>query len=108
MDIKLFVKTLRKALLENNNNKKFSEAWLTEEDAGGLYNTGKYNLHLKADFKIDSLFAEIREVIHMLGRDAPEASKLIWTVRIYNSSDRVRCEIFDICVFSETMSFRYI
>ncbi len=102
MDTAILIKNLNEVLCKyNKNTNKYSEAWLSEVDFGGLYNNGKFSLCLKAEHQIDSCFDETREIIELLKKEAKKEFESIWTIRIYDNHDRIHCEESDLRVYSE-------
>ncbi len=86
MDTKLLIANLHSIFCEYNREiRRYSEIWLSDADFGGLYNSGKYVLNLKAeqDYDIDSCGQEIEEILTMLDDKAKEELQFIWRVDIY-------------------------
>ncbi|MEO6453442.1 MAG: hypothetical protein ABIN97_05185 [Ginsengibacter sp.] len=104
MDTKSLIANLHSVFCEfNREKKKYSEIWLTEADFGGLYNSGKYVLNLKAehDYYIDSCGHEIEEILTLLDQKAKEELQFIWSVDIYDSDEEIHCQSMDTLVYED-------
>ena len=103
MDKAVFIEELKDLFCdEDKHGRRYSKVWLTEEDFGGLYNSGKYVLHVKAEHQLDECNPEIRYVIKLLTeRFGREKMNLIRTVSVYNANEEVHCDSYEIVVFSE-------
>jgi hypothetical protein len=102
MDKTALVKKLNEVFCNwNKSDAKYSEVWLTEADFGGLYNSGKFTLNVKAEHEISSCFDEINNILELLRKDAPTEEKYIYSVMVYDPSENVHCAFEDIKVFTE-------
>ncbi len=105
MDTKALIKILHDIFCENNKTgKKYVEVWLQEEDFGGLYNSGKFVLCLKAEHEIDSCLDETEEIINLLSQKAPKELEYIWRVTIFDMDERIHCESEELKVYDEHSS----
>jgi hypothetical protein len=92
MDTQFLVNKLSQVFCNTNRQGvQYSEVWLTEANLGGLYRNGKYVLHVKAVHPVISCFDETVSIIQLLKKEAPEAAKRIWTVKIYDANDVMVC-----------------
>lgn len=90
---------------ENKATKKYSSVWLTEADFGGLYQSNKYVVNVKAEREISSCNDEIKHIVTDLFKQlAKDELALIWKVVVYNSYEEIHCESDDILVYAETDS----
>lgn len=106
MDQTAFIKTLNSIFCETNqNDKKYSEVWLSEADFGGVYNSGKFVLNVKAEHRIPACDDEIFAVIRLLQEKAPKALESIWRVVVYNSDDDIHC-VDDLPVYTQSDACR--
>lgn len=102
MDSKTFIRNLNSLFCEvNRQGKRYSQVWLSDIDMGGLYQTGKYELNVKAGFLLESIFGEMDDIIYLLRDKACEEMKSIWWVKVHNVGDRVACTSDDLLVFEE-------
>jgi hypothetical protein len=86
---------------ENKENKKYAEVWLSEADFGGLYQSNKFVLNVKAEHQIESCNSEIRYVTTQLFKKlSKEDWSLIWRVDVYNADEQIHCQSGDILVYS--------
>src|SRR5580704_1842173 len=99
-----------KALITNLNHvfcnlsiegKVYSKVWLEDVDFGGLYQSDKYILNVKAHHRIDNCNSEIDYIIHILNDRAKEELRSIWRVSVYHANENVRCDSPDLIVFEE-------
>nr|MBA2406658.1 hypothetical protein [Chitinophagales bacterium] len=51
---------------ENKANRKYSEVWLSDVDFGGLYETDKVVVNVKAEHEIESCNEEIKYIVTVL------------------------------------------
>ena len=79
----------------------YSKVWLEDVDFGGLYQSDKYILNVKAHHKIDNCGSEIDYLIDILNERAKEELRSIWRVSIYHANENVRCDSTDLIVFEE-------
>lgn len=103
MDTKILIEKLNKIFCnKNKSGNKYLEIWLTEADLGGIYKNGKYILNVKAEHEIPSCFDEIGNILDLLEREAKEESKFIWSVNVYDPSDRIHCEGEEMLILDES------
>lgn len=87
---------------ENKTNKKCSEIWLSDVDFGGLYQTDKVVVNVKAEHKIDSCNEEIKYIVTVLFKQlSREELTLIWRVDVYNSFEEMHCQSEDLLVYNK-------
>jgi hypothetical protein len=102
MDRKVLIKNLNNLFCNlNKQGRKYSEVWLTDLDFGGLYQSGKYILNVKAHHKIDSCSDEIREILGILEKEVHSELQYIWSVTVYDANDQIHCISSDSLVFEE-------
>ncbi|MBC7425010.1 MAG: hypothetical protein H7321_00630 [Bacteroidia bacterium] len=90
---------------ENKANKKYSEVWLSDADFGGLYQSHKYIVNVKAEHLISSCNDEIKYIITNLFKGlSTEELEFVWRVVVFNSNEQVHCESVDILIYSEEVS----
>lgn len=88
--------------IENKTNRKYSEVWLSDVDFGGLYQTDKVVVNVKAEHNIDSCNEEIKYIINVLFKQlSQEEMSLIWRVDVYNASEEFHCQTEDVMVYTE-------
>lgn len=86
---------------ENKASKKYSEIWLSEVDFGGLYQTDKVVVNVKAEHEIDSCNEEIKYIVTVLFKQlSKEELSLIWRVDVYNSFEEIHCQSDDLLVYT--------
>jgi hypothetical protein len=61
-------------------------------DFGGLYHSKKYILNVKADHQMENCSTEIKDVLHLLDKEAKEELKYIWRVAVHHANEDVYCE----------------
>ncbi len=104
---KLSIEDLKKKLkdvfcAENRTANKYSAVWLTNADFGGLYESSKFIVHIKAEHEIDSCNEEIKYIITVLFKQlSKEELSAIWRVDVYNSFEEMHCQSEDILVYTE-------
>ena len=87
---------------ENKTSHKYAEVWLSDVDFGGLYQTDKFVVNVKAEHKISSCNEEIKYIITDLFKQlSKEELSLIWRVDVYNSFEQIHCQSDDILVYTE-------
>lgn len=87
---------------ENKTSHKYSEVWLSDVDFGGLYQTDKVVVNVKAEHEILSCNNEIKYIVaHLFGQLPVEERSMIWRVKVYNASEQMHCESDDILVYTE-------
>ena len=112
MDDKALVKKLTDKLKsifcnENTKQKKYAQVWLSKADFGGLYNSGKYVLNVKAEHELPSCMDEISYINALLFRDFTDTERsYIWRIAVYNSHEEIHCESDEISVYSEEETCR--
>lgn len=103
MDRKALVKKLRNLFCSlNQEGRKYTEVWLSDVDFGGWYHSDKHViLHVKAEQVIGKITTEIKNLVHILHDKIKEETPHIWSVAVYDSSERVHCESGDMMVYDE-------
>jgi len=102
MDRKALIKNLNHLFCNlNKQGRKYSEVWLTDVDFGGLYQSGKYVLNVKAHHRIDSCNDEIKEILAILDKEAHSELQYVWSVSVYDANDQIHCISSDSIVFDE-------
>jgi hypothetical protein len=103
---------VRKTLIENLNRvfcnlskrgRLYSRVWLEEFDFGGLYQSGKYVLHVQAHPTIENRFREIEFIIYHLDATAKAELNYIWHVSVQRN-DRNAYYEQDLIVYEEAAS----
>lgn len=103
MDKKVLIENLHKLFCQTNqSDKKYSEVWLSDADFGGMYDSRKFVLNVKAEHNIDNSNNEIFSIIKMLSEQAPKELENIWRVVVYNPDDTWHCfGDADVLVYTE-------
>jgi hypothetical protein len=103
MDQKTLINKLNTVFCrKNREDKKYSEVWLSDVDFGGMFDSGKFVLNIKAEHTIDNCNDEIFSIVNMLNSEAPEVFEKIWRVVVYNPDDTWHCYTNeDILVYTE-------
>jgi len=84
---------------ENQGARRYSEIWLSKADFGGLYNSDKYLLNVKASHNLKNCNEEIEHVVDVLYSSlSPEEIAYIWRIIVYNSNEEPSCLSDDISV----------
>lgn len=87
---------------ENKTSHKYSEVWLSDVDFGGLYQTDKVVVNVKAEHEIASCNEEIKYIVtHLFRQLTKEERSMIWRVDVYNSFEEIHCQSDDMIVFTE-------
>ncbi len=101
-NIEEFRKKLKDIICKNAKERHYSEVWLSEADFGGLYQSDKFILNVKAEHDLDSCNEEIIYLNRVLFNSlSKEELGLIWRIAVYNSSDQIHCLSADILVYNE-------
>ncbi len=88
--------------LENKNSKKYSEVWLSDVDFGGLYQSDKVVVNVKAEHKVESCNDEIKYIVTVLFKQlSKKESSLIWRVDVYNSFEEIHCQSDNLLVYTK-------
>lgn len=106
MDRKALVRNLNQAFRDNQKegSNKFTEAWLSYVDFGGLYFTEDiYVLIVKAAY-LDGLKEDIHDVYALIDQKAKQELVHIWNVSVHHTDDRIRCTADDFPVFKSDES----
>jgi len=86
---------------ENKVNQKYAEIWLSDVDFGGLYQSDKFVVNVKARHQIASCNEEIKHIVTNLFKQlSKEELSFIWRVDVYNADEQIHCQIEDIIVYS--------
>ncbi len=86
---------------ENKVSRKYSEIWLSDVDFGGLYQSDKFVVNVKAEHKIASCNEEIKHIVTNLFKQlSKEELYFIWRVDVYNSDEQIHCKSEDILVYT--------
>ena len=99
-----FTKKLEKIFCDANKaDKRYAEVWLTEEDFGGLPDSEKFVINVKALNEIESCNKEIKYITtELLAGLTKEEISMFWSVNVYNSNDEMACaNCLGIPVFNE-------
>ena len=87
---------------ENRGKNKYSKVWLSEADFGGLYQSDKFIVNVKAEQEIDSCNEEIKYIVTNLFKQlSKEELSSIWRVEVYNSFEEIHCQSDDILVYTD-------
>lgn len=105
MDTRTLIRTLKKKLNKvfcdyNQIDKRYADVWLTRFDFGGMYDSGTFVLHVKAQYQIDKSNEELRAIINLLEEKAKDESVFITTVAFYNADEHSPYESDDIIVYT--------
>lgn len=85
---------------ENKKNRKYSQVWLSYVDFGGLYQSEKVIVNVKAEHEIDSCNDEIKDIMSMLFSNmTKEELAFIWRVDVYNSFEVIHCQSDELLVY---------
>jgi len=107
MVVTISIEDLRKKLKdifckENKGTNKYSTVWLSDADFGGLYQSDKFVVNVKAEHEIDSCNEEIKYIITNLFKQlSKEELSAIWRVDVYNSFEEIHCQSDDILVYTD-------
>lgn len=103
MDTKILIANLHTLFCDELKviKKKYTKVWLSEPEAGGLYNSGKYVLNVMAEHEIENCNHEIRYVLKILNEKAKPELENILRVVVYHSEDEddYFCKSEDLVVF---------
>lgn len=101
MDTKALVRKLNRVFCDaNQKDRKYAEIWLSEVDFGGMYKSGDFVLHVKAQYQLEYCFKEIKVIFDLLSERAKDELKLIWRLSVYNADEQVQPECGDILVYT--------
>jgi len=93
MDSKTLIKNLHQLFCKaRKKNKIYSKVWLEIADFGGLYDSKKYILNVKAHHQIENHYGEIKDVLYLLDKEAKEELSYIWRVAVYHANEDVYSE----------------
>ncbi len=88
---------------ENKAQKKYAHIWLSDVDFGGLYQSEKFVLNVKAEHQIMSCNEEIKYIITNLFKQlTKEDRSFIWRVDVYNSHEQIHCQSEDIVIYTDS------
>lgn len=102
----IYIEDLKKKLkdifcVENKANRKYAEIWLSDVDFGGLYQSDKFVVNVKAEHPIASCNEEIKHIVtHLFKQLSKEELSFIWRVDVYNSDEQMHCQSEDILVYT--------
>ena len=86
---------------ENKSENKYSEIWLSDVDFGGLYQSDKFVVNVKAEHQIASCNEEIKHIVTNLFKQlSKEELSFVWRVDVYNSDEQIHCQSEDILVYT--------
>lgn len=107
MGSKKFVTELIMSLREifqkdNAINNKYSQAWLSEVDFGGLlYRENLFVVNVKIEPHVESRSVELKYIIMELFKDLPQQqNNAIWRVSVHAAKESIECEYDDRLIFS--------
>jgi hypothetical protein len=101
MDRNQLIKDFNEAFCRMQEGRRYSIAWLSYIDYGGLYFTDKYfEVNAKAEHVINSYSDELKYVIHILNQHG--LLKYTSSVRVYRPNEKYYIAYDDIIVYSET------
>jgi len=86
-------------------DKRYSQAWLSETDFGGVYIKRRFVLHVKTAFLMDDYQPERRRIMHLLRENVPEEYNLFRGISILDAADRECYTPDDLLVFDRTEAF---
>lgn len=86
---------------ENKTSDKYSQVWLSDVDFGGLYQSDKFVVNVKAEHEILSCNEEIKYIVKVLFKQLSQQElSMIWRVNVYNSFEEIHCKSDDILVYT--------
>jgi hypothetical protein len=108
MDKAIFISELRDVFSNlNKKEKRYSKVWLSDENFGGLYHSGKYILNVKASHHLKEYSPEIRFIIDLLDEKLDrEKVSYIFNLEIYNENEEVRPDSDDIILYNDEVSYK--
>jgi hypothetical protein len=108
MDKKVFIVELKDIFSAiNQKEKRYSRVWLSDENYGGLYYSGKYVLNAIAEHHIHEYSPEIRYLIDLLAEKlGNEKFSLIDRVAVYLDSEYVEMGRDDIMLYGDEVSYK--
>ena len=102
MDRKVLIKNLSNLFCDvNKAGTRYSEVWLSDVDFGGLYQSDKLILNVKAEHQIDNCNDEIRGILKLLDEKAHQELQFIWSVQVYDVDDKIHCVEDGILIYDE-------
>jgi hypothetical protein len=101
MDTKALIRKLAHIFSESGAVKKYSQIWLSEIDLGGLYQSDKFILNLKAQEKIGRYLSELEFVSSLLRQKAKEELKFIMVVKVFGADEKIEPESDDYIIYEE-------
>lgn len=86
---------------ENKISNKYSQVWLSDVDFGGLYQSDKFVVNVKAEHEMLSCNEEIKYIVTVLFKQlSKQELSVIWRVEVYNSFEELYCQSEDILVYT--------
>ncbi len=107
MDKAIFIKELRDIFSGlNEKDKRYSKVWLSDADFGGLYQSGKYNLYLKAQNQIPRNKTEISFLIDLLDQKLDKDKvPYIFNIEVFNTNEYARPDRDDIILYNDELIY---
>lgn len=107
MDKAIFVNELRRIFADvNKEDKRYSKVWLSDENFGGLYHSGKYTLYLKSEHKIPRYKTEVSYLIDLLDQKLDkEKSSHIFSFKVYDEDEYASPDRDDIILYNDEVSY---
>jgi len=108
MDKSIFINELRDIFSTlNKKEKKYSAVWLSDENFGGLYHSGKYVLNLKANHEINGYKSEISYLLNFLrGKLDSEKLSYIFNMEVFNENEEAHPDKDDIILYTDEVSYK--
>ena len=106
MDKAVFIKELRELFSSiNQTGKKYSKVWLSDMNFGGLYQSGKYKLNIKAGHQTDSYKSEISYIFDLLdAKFDKEEMSYIYTLEVFYDREYASPDRDDIIIYSDDVT----
>ena len=86
---------------ENKKEKRYNEVWLTVEDFGGLPDSDKFVINVKAEPIVTSKILELKQIgLDLFQQLDKDEIPLYWRVKLYRHDERIRHQADDIIILS--------
>ena len=108
MDKSVFINELKDIFNTlNKNEHRYSKVWLSDENFGGLYYSGKYVLNLRAKHKIDSYKSEVGYLIRMLREKLGiEKAAYIFNMEVFEEKEYAEPGRDDIILYTDEVAYK--
>jgi len=107
MDKAILINELKRIFAAlNQSDKRYSKAWLTDMDFGGLYRNGKYVLHLVAEHKLNGYKSEFSFLLDLLDEKlCKEKASYVYHIKLYDENEEVYIEKDAIILYNDEVSY---